>query len=69
MTFAPPSIRLRFRRWNRQGMIRWNRFLTKSNVTLGADKVRIFFATINLQIQRAAVIQRLGDVTTVGAAT
>src|SRR5512143_120858 len=49
-------------------MILRNRFLTESYVTLGADKVWIFLSTINLVIQRAAVVGRLRDVTPVGSA-
>lgn len=48
-------------------MIFGNRLLTESYVTFGADKVWIFPATINLEIQRAAIISCLRDVTPVGA--
>ena len=50
-------------------MILRHRLFAKRYVTLCANEIWIFLATINFEIQGAAVIERLGDVTTIGAAT
>jgi len=50
-------------------MILRKRLFTESHVTLGADELRIFLSTINLEIQRAAIISRRRDVAPVSTAT
>lgn len=50
-------------------MILRNSFLAKGDVTLGANKSRILFLFVNLEIQYSALVRRGRNVTTVGAST
>jgi len=49
-------------------MIRGNRLAAESNMAFRADEFRIFPATIDFRIQRAAFIEGRCDVTSIGAA-